>query len=47
MQKQEEKTKKRSDAKIAKQTSASKTQIVIALSASAGITSEALSVVLG
>jgi hypothetical protein len=49
---QEEKIKnrseeKRSDAKIAQYTSTSKTWIVIALSTSAGITSDAPSVVLG
>jgi hypothetical protein len=38
---------KRSDAKIARQRSTTKTQIVVALSASAGITSEAASIVLG
>jgi hypothetical protein len=37
---------KRSDAKIARQSSTSKIYIVIALSASAGVTSEAPSVVL-
>jgi hypothetical protein len=38
---------KRSDAKIAWQSSMNRTYIIVPLSASAGITSEALSVVLG
>jgi hypothetical protein len=46
MQKQEEKIEKRNDAKIARQSSTSKAQIVIALSASARITSEIPSIVL-
>jgi hypothetical protein len=44
--KQEEKIKKRNDAKITRQSSRGQTQIVVALVASAGMTGEPLSVVL-
>jgi hypothetical protein len=46
MKNNEEKIKKRSDAKIARQTSMTKTQIIVPLSASADISSETLSIVL-